>query len=44
MIRSTSVTFRKLSASTTKACSKGIFQTSKEMISFNEIQDCSLLH
>ena len=37
-------TFRKLSTSTTKAIiPKSIFQTSKEMISFNEIQDCSFI-
>lgn len=37
-------TFRKLSTSTTKAIiPKNIFQTSKEMISFNEIQDCPFI-
>ncbi len=37
-------TCRKLSTSTTKAIiPKSIFQTSKEMISFNEIQDCSFI-
>ena len=37
-------TFRKLSTSTTKAIiPKSIFQTSKEMISFNEIQDCPFI-